>query len=190
MNNNRDIKNIINKMDVPLSSDDIYKILNGKCKIIIYPELLKYNTIDELFDDSFDCVVILYMHNKIVNGFYGHWCCIFKIDNKTIEFFDSYGKFCDDQLNSKIDTHFRKEYGLEYPLLTYLLYYTANKYKLTFNHHKYQGPTTSTCGRHCCVRLLNRHMKLSDYNNYINSYDIAPDLFVTILTNNILSNNI
>lgn len=190
--NNKYIKYINKELYRPISSIDIEDILNDRCRILLYPELINYDTIDDLFDNSYDCVVILYMQNKIINGFYGHWCCIFKIDDgaNTIEFFDPYGKFCDDQLNYKINLHFRKENGLEYPILSYLLFYTAHGYKLTFNEHTFQGPNVSTCGRHVCCRLLNNNMSLKKYKKFMDSFNINYDLLVTILTDNILTNNI
>lgn len=190
----RYLKYIEREINRPLSSIDIENILDNKCKIILYPELINYSSIDELLK-PYGCVIILYMHKKINNNnsFYGHWCCIFKIKDKskTIEFFDPYGHFCDDQLNTKaLDRHFRIENGLVYPLLSYLLFYTGTKYNLTFNHYKFQGPDSSTCGRHCCVRLLNKDLSLTKYNKYMKSFGINYDLLVTILTDNILTNNI
>ncbi len=169
-----------------LSSNDIKKLLNLKVKILLYPDIVDYHNIDDLLK-PYDCVVILYMHNKIKNGYYGHWCCIFKIDNENIEFFDPYGIFPDDQLDFSISTYFRIENGLQYPLLTYLLFYTGSKYKLSYNEYKFQGNDVATCGRHCAVRLLNKHLSLKEYKKKMDSYKKNYDIIVTIITNNILN---
>ena len=187
------IKYIKKQVDNPLSSIDIQKILNGKVKVLLYPEIVDYYSIDELLY-PYDKVVILYMHNKLVNGFYGHWCCIFKINNKEIEFFDPYGIFPDDQLNTSMNEHFRIENGLEYPLLTYLLYYTSHNYKLSYNHIKFQGEDSSTCGRHCCWRLkfsdrsLNSYKDMLDYDKSFKILDLKSnyDNIVTIFTDYLL----
>lgn len=184
--NSRYLKHIKKELDKPLSSLDIKKILNGKVKIILYPEIINYYTIDDLLY-PYDCIVILYMHNKIVNGFYGHWCCLFKINDYEIEFFDPYGIFPDDELNTTMDSHFRKNNGLEYPLLTYLLYYTSHGYNLSYNHVKFQGADVSTCGRHCCVRLLNSALTLKDYKRKLDKAILDYDILVTIITDNKLN---
>ena len=173
------------ELNKSLSSLDIKKILNGNVKIIIYPEIVDYKSIDDLLK-PYDCVVILYMHNKIQNGYYGHWCCIFRIDDKNIEFFDPYGIFPDDELDYNISTYFRKESGLEYPLLTYLLFYTGSKYKLSYNEYVFQGKNVSTCGRHCAVRLLNKHLSLKEYKKKMDSFKQNYDIIVTIMTNKYL----
>jgi len=183
--NDRYLKYILKEVDRPLSSKDIKKILNNKVKIILYPEIVNYYSIDELLN-PYDCVIILYMQNEITGGFWGHWCCIFKIKNDTIEFFDPYGTFVDDELNYDIDSHFRKENGLEYPLLSYLLFYTGDKYKLTYNEYKFQGIDTATCGRHCCNRLLNKNLTLKQYKNKMDNSKINYDILVTIITDDLL----
>ena len=49
------IEQIIRK---PLSDTDLRHIL-GDCKIITYPELSKYNNINELLPNPYDFVIIL-----------------------------------------------------------------------------------------------------------------------------------
>lgn len=60
-----DIKNL------PLSSEDIKKLLNGKTKIILYPDLKKYKDIDSLLY-PYNNVVILYINNYDENTISGH----------------------------------------------------------------------------------------------------------------------
>ena len=44
---------IIKKLEQKsLSTDDIYKIMGGYVKIVPYPDLEKYNSVDELFKDA------------------------------------------------------------------------------------------------------------------------------------------
>ena len=80
-------------MNISLSSDDILKALDSKVKIIQYPDISKYKTIDNLLA-PYNRVVILYLTTKN----YGHWVCIFKNKNNQIEFFDSYGIKPDNEL--------------------------------------------------------------------------------------------
>lgn len=174
--------NIQKLIKVPLSGIDIKRLLDGNVKVLLYPYLSRYSSLDELFH-PYDCVVILYMQNKIVNGFYGHWCCIFRNrETNEVEFFDPLAYWIDDELNAKMDPSFRKENKLDYPLLSYLIYYTGQKYKLYYNHIKFQNKNTSTCGRHCVVRLRNKHLNLEEYEKYIYSFGPNADLTVTFMT--------
>lgn len=175
-----DIQKIIK---IPLSGADIKNMLGGRVKVILYPEIAKYSTLDELLS-PYGCVIILYMQNKIQNGFYGHWCCIFKINDHEVEFFDPIGYWIDSELDGRIDINFRKENNLEYPLLSYLIYYTGQKYNLYYNHIKFQNRKTSTCGRHCVVRLWNRSVDIDTYADYIYSLGDDADIVVTKLTYN------
>lgn len=175
-------RSLINKLiKTPISGLDIKKLLRGKVKIIIYSDLIKYSSLDELLS-PYGCVVILYMQKKIENGFYGHWCCIFKINSNEVEFFDPIGVWIDSELDGRISSSFRTENNLEYPLLSYLIYYTGQKYKLYYNHIRLQKPKTSTCGRHCVARLYNKNMSIEDYADYIYSLGPDPDVTVCLLT--------
>jgi hypothetical protein len=73
-----------NNANIPLSGKDILNMLEGKTKILIYPNLHKYNNINELLHPYGSCV-ILYMTKRN----YGHWTCL--VDhNDRIEFYDPY----------------------------------------------------------------------------------------------------
>ena len=158
----------------PLSNKNILKLLDGKTKIVLYPQLKKYKTLDQLLY-PYDSCVLLYMTKEN----FGHWCCVIKIDDKTVEFFDPYGTFPDDQLKM-IPEYFRKVSGQNYPHLTWLLYHSP--YKLTYNHHKFQknGADVQTCGRHCATRILLKEMPLKQYIELFKGAN--PDDIVTFLT--------
>lgn len=176
--------NILEEIQKPLSGNDIMRILNFRTKVILYPEIINYSTIEELLS-PYGCVVILYMQDKTNNSYFGHWCCLFQIEGTNkLEFFDPMGIFCDDELDMKMNEQFRIQNGLQYPLLTYLLFNNRHKYKLTYNQYKFQkrNENINTCGRHCCVRLLNKDKTLKEYKKYIDSFNIMPDITVTLLT--------
>lgn len=166
------------KQKEPTSDTDLYRLMDGKIKIITYPELIKYNTIEELLH-PYDKVIILYLQKK---G-YGHWVCLFKEGN-LIEHFDSYGYFPDDELDFKMDEYFRTVNNMQYPMLGLLLYEAFDRYEMTFNEHKFQKKdnSTSTCGRHCIVRLWHTHLPLEQYKDFMYSTKYTPDELVTILT--------
>jgi hypothetical protein len=57
--------------EIPLSSTDIKKLLGDKIKIIKYPDIHLYNSIDELLE-PFNCAIILYEYRES----FGHWCSL------------------------------------------------------------------------------------------------------------------
>jgi hypothetical protein len=144
-------------MSKPISSDDISQLMDGKVKIISYSQLKQFKNIDELLE-PFGKVVILYESKKN----YGHWTCLFvnPVDN-TLNFFDSYGIFLDDELEH-VPENYKKKSGYGYvPLLSILLYKSG--YPVNYNHFKLQGRGNhiNTCGKWCVLRLIN-----SDKNEY------------------------
>lgn len=172
MNNN--IKKYI---DTALSNRDITRMLGGKCNIVLYPDLHKYSDIDQLLY-PYDACVILYCNKRN----YGHWCCVFKIDDDDIEFFDPYGMFPDDEIKF-IPAHFRNISNQNYTHLTALL--LDSPYQVHYNNYKLQKykNDVKTCGRHCVVRILNKHLTIDEYVQLFNGKD--PDQIVTIYTMNL-----
>jgi hypothetical protein len=143
-------------MDYSLSGLDIENVLkkfNKKCYLTLYKNLIKYNTIDELLREA-RYIIILYETTKN----YGHWCCLFKNNKNSIEFFDSYGIRPDDELKYSTEL-FRKKNKMNFPLLTYLL--LECPYNIEYNQYKLQKMTKdiSTCGRWVLLRCL-----LSNFN--------------------------
>lgn len=166
--------------DIALSNYDIMEKINKKAKIVLYPDLYKYKTIDEVLGKYGATVLLFELKPK-----YGHWVCIFKTNENTIEFFNPYGGYPDDSL-LKINEKFRKESNQELPILSLLL--LNSHYNLTYNEFQFQEKNYNikTCGRHCIVRLLLRNMDLYEYYNFLNilrnELNISFDEIVTLLT--------
>ena len=77
------INQIIKK---PLSDANLKSILGTETRIITYPELANYRTIEELLPRADDFVIILLLESPQS----GHWCCLIKVPSQ-FEYFDSYG---------------------------------------------------------------------------------------------------
>jgi hypothetical protein len=165
----------MNDINYSLSNEDILRITNNGTNIISYPELKKYNNIDDIFIN--DCCTILYETRKS----YGHWVCLIKHDKNNIEFFDSYGKMPDEQLKY-IPEYFRKKNGQQHSLLTYLL--LKSGCKIEYNHDKLQcmERDISTCGRWISLRILLKDWKLKDFVKSFKSSKCNSDKLVTVLT--------
>lgn len=160
--------------DISLSDKDVLELIDGKANLILYPDLIKYNSIDQILDPYGACILLFEAKPK-----YGHWVCLFKLDNGMIEFFNPYGGYPDDGLNF-IPMHFRKISNQYYPYLSELL--LKSSYELSYNEHKFQklDKGTKTCGRWCAIRLLCRHMSLEQFTKiFKNKYG---DDLVTLLT--------
>ena len=159
--------------EISLSGRDISKLLGRKCKIISYPQLREYSSIEELLE-PYGYVVILALQAPR----YGHWIAVLKVGKNKIEVFDSYGLGIDEELEFISDPSKRKILGMDKPYLTTrLLWECKDRYNLTINENKFQkkNKSISTCGRHVCVRIWNRNMSLNRYKKYLNSTRYNPD---------------
>lgn len=151
------------------------KLINNKANLVTYPELVKYNSIDDALGPYKACI-ILYLTSKN----YGHWCCLFRKGN-VIYFFDSYGIFIDDELKFT-DENFRKANNQYYPHLTYLLH--KSPYKIDYNNHKLQSENgnITTCGRFVGCRLILRNLNNDQFASLFKNNKYTPDELVTLLT--------
>lgn len=174
-------ENIIDKYkDIALSDKQVLNLIDKKANLILYPDLHKYNTIDEILRPYNACILLFEAKPN-----YGHWCCIFKIDENLLEFFNPYGGYPDDSLDY-IPMRFRKISNQYYPHLSYLM--LNSPYELSYNEHKFQkhDKNIKTCGRWCALRLICKDMSLKQFHKFINygtdALGIDGDKFVTLLT--------
>lgn len=142
-------------MNRPISGTDVLKICNYQSNLLKYPELLKYNSIEDIMKHG-ACIILYEMEPN-----YGHWCCVFRTKNG-YEFFDPYGYIPDTELEF-IPRIFRIFNNEVYPHLLYLLY--KSNLPIEYNHHRFQkkGRNIATCGRHVGMRLLLRKLPLEKY---------------------------
>jgi len=142
-------------MDYPLSKTDIERIFNGKIKVLLYSDIKKYKSIDELLY-PFNRVCILYYWKK----YHGHWVCVFRNKNGNVEIFDSFGTWIDDTLK-QINNDFRKNTNQDFKYLTYLLYKGGRH--VEYNDEKLQDDRASTCGRWCVYRMLRNDLTIEHF---------------------------
>jgi hypothetical protein len=133
----------MSKLNIPLSDADIKKYLPA--------ELLRD------WNGKLPCVVLY--EKTPLNG---HWSLILRTKNNNgkpcIEFFDSYGMKPDECLKIM-----NKEYKPK--LVKWLL---KNGGNISYNPIQYQknGPI-ATCGRHCIMRWMARHLSQEQYKKRI-----------------------
>ena len=146
---------------VALSSQDIKQILGKDVHIVLYEDLCKYRTIDDVFSGA--SAIILLFQSKLR---YGHWTAIIKRPSNKLEFFNSYGGLPDSSL-SKINNGIRKVTNQDFPYLSKLLY--ESPYELFYNEFQFQRKSRDikTCGRHCIVRAFYKDLDIYQYKKFL-----------------------
>ena len=136
-------------MSYMVSAEDIKRMLGRGIKIIRFPELSEYNSIEEVLPYSNDCAIIFFIDEQTPTSNIGHWTCIMRNGNR-YEFFDSYGLSSKEDLEH-IDKEKRIRFGEQHDYLKEL----GGK-MLHHNPIQYQGwsPKIATCGRYAIIRLL------------------------------------
>ena len=171
---------IVKAERIELSDDDLNDLTRGKCNILTYEDLEKYNTIDEVLGEH-KCAIILFQSTEIT----GHWTTIFTSHQNPNEliFYDPYGWSIDSELKySKYNLRIHN--GQEVPHLSHLI--EQSNYKVVSNPNQYQSNSKdiNTCGRHVAVRVVFRKMSRNQYKHFIlNSFEgMNPDQTVSMLT--------
>lgn len=140
-----------------LSNEDILRMCDNKVNIFTYPELLKFNSIDQVLYPH-NAAIILYMTREN----FGHWVAVIRTADNIIEHFDSYGLKPDKELKF-ISNYFRRESGQLQPHLTYLYYKCP--YQVSYNQYKLQKlkKDVNTCGRFAALRVLLKELPLDNF---------------------------
>ena len=117
----------------PLSDDELKVILGKDLKIVMYPDLAKYSSIEQLLPNQNDYCVILIVESETKYSTVGHWCALLKYDG-IYEWFDPYGNDVDVDLMTWMDAKTRLSLNENKPYLTFLL--KGRKY--IYNKVKYE----------------------------------------------------
>lgn len=166
--------------DIALSDQDIRSLLDGKCSIVLYRDMHKISTIDQLLGKYNSCVVLIETKEK-----YGHWVCITLRNDKhkgkhILEYFDALGKPPDYWLDD-ISPMFARETNQDKPYLSQLL--IDCPYKLSYNEFDFQelgNGSVKTCGRWVCLRIMFRDETLKTFKDIF--YDVFSDELATYFT--------
>jgi hypothetical protein len=120
------------------------KIPNSK--FLLYSELSKYNSIEDLFR-GIKSIVLLY---QPIHGNMGHFVCI-SLQNNVFEYFCSYGGF--DSIDRPILEWYRDGQPL---LLSNLLDQAPKSLRIIYNTYQFQEKreSISTCGRYSAFRAM------------------------------------
>lgn len=158
-----------------LSPTDIFKIAGKTCNVLKYPELSRFNDINEVFEEGsslynhlmpdlpFDenTCILLYMTRPN----FGHWCTIKRFDDR-IDFLDPYGDQVDDQLDF-INKKFRDSSNQDRAHLCRLLLKSPGR-EVHYNDLPIQllDSMTATCGRYAAL-FLKHDLHVEDFVNQL-----------------------
>ena len=142
-------------VDVMLNDKIILKIMGKKdSKLIIYPNIHKYNSIEQLFENKKKILLLYVNEMKDDKNMSGHWTGIFRPQKNKIIFFDPYGLLIDSELNY-YTKNFRKKTHQDKRYLTKLLYNFSLKKgnEVHYNELREQklSDNINTCGRWVAV---------------------------------------
>lgn len=122
---------------------DFLKKFDIQTKFIPYEDMKNISNIEDLMPST----LILYQ----LQGFgMGHFCCVFRNDNKGISYFDPLGYVVDGNIKN-MDEQTKVEFNHDFKYLTRLL---AHGGGVDYNNVRLQSPYTDTCGNWCAIRLL------------------------------------
>ena len=159
-------------MNYSLSDTDLLNLCPNS-KIVKYNDLIQYKTIDQLLDKP--CFILF----ETVKKNQGHWICLWK-EGDTVYFFDSYGLKIEEQKK-----YVNKNMLVHANYISQLM--KKSPYKVDYNPICYQGKKSSTCGRHCAIRIACKSMGDKAYQNFMQlkcrAYgNCSPDEIVCAMT--------
>jgi hypothetical protein len=153
-----------------------------------YPDLSQVKHIWDALDKR-GRLIVLFLTESTSSG---HWIAVFQIVDKELEYFDPYGLPWDAEFEWLTPLQ-RKELGQTRKEMSRLMADArAHGYKVTYNTTSFQSgrSTVNSCGRWVAARLMNSELSEQQLIQLINRTGVPPDVFVTVLTNNLLHDGI
>lgn len=183
-------------MNKALNGDELKKMIPWDINIILYPDIEKYDTIDDMLEPN-NCCILLFETDRGENMSTGHWTCLLKTvddeNNESVNFFDSYGFKPDDQ-KKKINKYFMEMINMRDNFLSELLYRAANEMDNVVEYNEKQlqkmARNIHTCGRWISLRLLLKDISMNDFQKFMEylkqNYNNNLDKLVVNLTQPVL----
>jgi len=179
-----------------LSDKEVLRLAGPDTKVVLYPDVAKYNDIDELFGHH-NKIALLYVNEENPTSITGHWVALLRTNRngkQIYEVSDSYGKMIDGHLDA-FPKNYRNSLGQSKNFLTRLLYAKLKENKNSEVHYNEVGlqktnPNIATCGRWCGTRLRFsdiplEHWQKSFRNLKNNGHDI--DKVIVNISNKLLN---
>lgn len=157
-------------MEVLLSDNQVKKLAGRDARVLTYPEIGNFTTVDQLFNGR-SKVIILYLNEKNGEDYVGHWVLLirkWKGRMELIEFYDSYSNEIDEFFDETPEFK-RRQLGQDKGHLSRILYnhclYSNHKVEVIYNEIPVQrvNPNVNTCGRWVGLRGHFSDIPLDDY---------------------------
>lgn len=161
-----------------LSGDEVLDLCHHKANLIVYEDLKKYKSIDDLLY-PYGSAIILYEYDRNNNESYGHYVCLNRLPSGEIEHFDSL-LYKPDQELKMIPESIKRKTRQNKAYLAKMLF--DSKYPISYNHYKLQSDKTATCGRWAGLRCLLKKLTLDEFADLFMNRKYSPDVLVTALT--------
>ena len=169
---------ILKNIKKPVSGTELKDMLNDTVDVVLYKDLIMYDSIDELFKKN-DSIALLYEFKPN----YGHWVgLIHQPQYNRIEFFCSYGIPVDGH-KKYIPSNYIDVSGQRPNYLSSLLSKSSKEIHYNEIQMQMRSNMISTCGRHIAVRILWKHIPLEKYQSImLMNGKHGSDYLVTYIT--------
>lgn len=163
----------------PLSTDQLtelskkvnYRGYVPKVKVELYDNLAKITNINDLFENKYDSVILLYqLHNGDTP--IGHFIAIIKHDHETYSYYDSYALGVEELLHRIHEEGFIKRLIMGHTI--------------DINTHQHQQflNSSNTCGLHALVRCLFPKLNNEGFHLFFKPYmdkHVDLDIIVSLI---------
>lgn len=160
---------------LPWSDANIKAICKNKVNVMTVRDAVRTGDIDKVFGPHGAAVLLFETEPE-----YGHWVALIRVDDDTVEWFDSYGIEPNGELKM-IPREFAKQ-SMQDGLTDMIE--RGGYTRLLWNQTPLQkrGQDVSTCGRWASLRVAFKHLALEDFIRLFLRQRLPPDMIVSYLT--------
>ena len=160
-----------------LTDSDLRKLLGRDIPITLYNDL-EGKSLGQIVDHS-GRGIVLFVQKENSTMVEGHWLAVCRMDDGVL-IFDPYGGRQDPWFLNRTFVTERALDALdqEAPLLSSMVKASGLRPLFTGKRLQAMKEGIETCGRHCVVRLWNRHLSSAAYEKWLERQDDNPDLTV------------
>lgn len=177
--------NLVRELEkIPLTGNDLIiqskKMGNANVGWILYDDLVKFETIDQLLATKNTMFILLQIKNKGDIDEIGHWISVSKDSSGQTQYYDPYGLSIEEDLAATGESG----------ILLGLIKNSSNHSNINVNkiQHQELRNEVNVCGRHTVVRSIFHYLNNDQYNSLvivplIRSKQVHnPDVLVALMT--------
>jgi hypothetical protein len=161
-----------------LTDKEMRTYLDNKCNLVMYSDIRKYKSVDELLGKYGRCIILYIWKQNANNQSEGHWVSIVKTADNKIRFTDSFGAIVDKPIE-KLSKYDRQRFNEDYKYLSDLLINCP--YKLEYNEKRIQNKHSQVCGYYNILACIMANEPLKSFQNLFSKDTLANDKLVFYL---------